>query len=93
MVRGCCAKPVARIIKVGNFEAGLVGLDESLRNVYVSAIADEEEIRRDLLTWIKEFGNYIVPSREHDYQDARLREYKIFVRKAETEQKKEHTGS
>jgi len=35
MPGSCCAKPVARIIKVAEFEAGLVGLDQALRNVYI----------------------------------------------------------
>ncbi len=91
MAGSCCAKPIARIIKVGNFEAGLIGLDEALRNVYISAVADEEEIRKALLTWIKDFGNYIAPTRENEYQDALLREYKIYLRKLEIDQTKSDT--
>ncbi len=88
MAGSCCAKPIAKIIKIGNFEAGLVGLDEALRNVYISAITDDEEIRRALLKWVKEFGNYVTPTVEKEYQDALLREYKSYVRKIEGEQKK-----
>jgi hypothetical protein len=38
MARSCCAKPITRIIKVAEFEAGLVGLDQALRNVYISRL-------------------------------------------------------
>jgi hypothetical protein len=91
MARACCSRPITRIIRIGNVEAGLIGLDESLKNVYMRAIADEEEIRGALLKLVREFGNYIAPSRENEYQDALLREYKIYVLKAETERKKDST--
>ena len=79
MAPSCCAKPITRIIKVAEFEAGLVGLDQALHNVYISGLEDEAEIQRDLLKWIKDFGNYISPSRENDYRVALLREYKEYV--------------
>ena len=79
MARACCPKPIARIIKVGKSEAGLVGLDLALRNVLVSGRENEEEIQRDLLQWIKEFGNYVSPSTENDYKESLLREYKKYV--------------
>jgi hypothetical protein len=81
----CCAKPTVRIIKVAEFEAGLVGLDEALRNVYISGVEDEAEIERDLLRWIKDFGNYIAPARESDYKRALLREYRMYVNDTERE--------
>ncbi len=81
----CCSKPAARIIKVADFEAGLVGLDEALRNVYVSGVDDHQRIQQDLLKWIKEFGNYISPSRENDYKEALLCEYKAYVKNAKGE--------
>jgi hypothetical protein len=46
MAGACCAKPVTRIIRVAEFEAGILGLDQALRNVYVGGRADEEEMRR-----------------------------------------------
>jgi len=79
MGRACCAKPIARIIKVAEFEAGLIGLDQALRLVYTRRLANEEGVQRDLLKWIKEFGNYISPSREDDYRKALLREYREYV--------------
>ena len=68
---------------MAEFEAGLVGLDEALRNVYISRHDDKTEIQRDLLKWVKDFGNYISPSRENDYKVALLREYKEYVEKIE----------
>ena len=79
MARSCCAKPITRTIKVAEFEAGLMGLDQALRNVYISGVDDEAEIQRDLLKWIKDFRNYISPSRENDYKEALLREYRRYV--------------
>ena len=75
----CCSKPETRIIKVAEFEAGLVGLDQALHDVYISGLSDESEIQRDLLKWIKESGNYISFSRENDYKAALLREYRTYV--------------
>jgi hypothetical protein len=79
----CCSKPLARIIKVAEFEAGLVGLDQALRNVYISGVDDDAEIQRDLLKWIKDFGNYISPSRENDYKVVLFREYRKYVENVE----------
>jgi len=87
MPGSCCAKPIARIIKVGEFEAGLAGLDQALRNVYISGVADQEEIKRDLLQWIRDFGNYVAPSRENDYKEALLAEYRKFCAAVERESK------
>jgi len=93
MAPSCCAKPITRIIKVAEFEAGLVGLDKALRNVYISGADDEADIRRDLLKWIKDFGNYISPSRENDYKEALFREYRAYVIEVEREGKEEGARS
>jgi len=78
MARPCCAKLVARIIKVADFEAGIVGLEEAFVNVCRGEARDEEQLKAELLSCVREFGNYISPSREADYQEALLREYKKF---------------
>ena len=75
----CCSKPKTRIIKVSEIEAGLVGLDQALHSVHTSGIQDEVEIQRELLKLLKEFWNYISPSRENDYREALLREYRKYV--------------
>ncbi|MFH0991750.1 MAG: hypothetical protein V1799_17215 [bacterium] len=87
MPGSCCANPIATIIKVGNFDAGIVGLEAALRNVYISAVEDEEQVKTDLLRWVKEFGNYIAPPSEHDYKEALFREYQKFAVKTEREAK------
>ena len=93
MARACCPKPIARIIKVAEFTVGLVGLDQALRNVYMNGLDNEEAIQRDLLQWIKEFGNYISPSRENDYKEALLREYRKYVMSVKGEGKEDAARS
>jgi|GEM_PF-1868526 len=79
MPGSCCAKPVTRIIKVADFEAGLLGLDQALHNVYIAGANGEEEIKQELLRRIRDFGNYVAPSREEAYKEALLREYKLYL--------------
>ncbi|MDP2885825.1 MAG: hypothetical protein Q8P51_12480 [Ignavibacteria bacterium] len=79
MPGSCCGKPVAKIIRVADFEAGLIGLDQALHNVYIAGLNSEEEVKQELLRLIRDFGNYISPSRETDYKQALLREYKAYV--------------
>ena len=75
----CCAKAIATIIKVGGTEAGIIGLETALQDVYASAVKDEKQVQIDLLQRVKEFGNYITPGTESDYKDALLGEYQKFV--------------
>jgi hypothetical protein len=93
MPGSCCAKPVTRIIKVADVEAGLLGLDQALRNVYVSGISNEEEIKQELLRLIRDFGNYISPSRENDYKEALLREYRNYVANLQREANQKNAQS
>ena len=79
----CCAKPIAKIIKVADLEVGITGLKQALHNVCVSGRVDEEEIQCDLLKWIKELGNYVTPSMEDDYKKALLREYREYLKSVE----------
>jgi len=81
MSKSCCVKPIAKIIKVGTFEAGIVGLETALKTVYTSGVKDEEQIKAELLRLAKEFGNYISPGTESDYKDALFREYRKFIEK------------
>jgi hypothetical protein len=83
MSTSCCVKPTAKIIKVGTFDAGIIGLEESLKHVYTSGVKDEEQIKMELLRLVKEFGNYIAPGTESDYKDALSREYRKFLEKTE----------
>jgi hypothetical protein len=85
MPGSCCGKPIATIIKVGNSEAGIRGLEESLHNVYVTEITDEEQIKSDLLKWIRQFGNYVATNSESDYGQALLREYQQYAGRLKNE--------
>jgi hypothetical protein len=95
MPDSCCGKPIATIIKIGNSEAGILGLEESLHNVYVAGITDEEQIKSDLLRWIWQFGNYVAASTESDYGKALLREYREYVErlKHESSDRQTNTGA
>ena len=93
MPGSCCAKPVTRIIKVADFDAGLIGLDQAIQNVFIAGVKDDEEIKAELMRWVRDFGNYVSPSREQDYEQALLREYKSYVEKAQREARQEDAGS
>jgi hypothetical protein len=93
MAGSCCGKPVAKIIKVADFEAGLVGLDQALQNIYMSGLKCEEEINQELLRLIRDFGNYVSRSRENDYKQALLHEYKSYVAKVHREVRQDDASS
>jgi hypothetical protein len=90
MPGACCPTPVTRIIKVADFEAGLVGLDQALQNVFIAGVKGDEEIKGELLRWVRDFGNYVSGSREEDYKQALLREYKSYVVHVDREIRKEN---
>jgi len=93
MPGSCCGKPVAKIIKVGELEAGLIGLDQAIQNVFIAGVRDDEEIKKELLRWVRHFGNYVSPSREQDYEQALLREHKSYVEKVQSEVRQENARS
>jgi hypothetical protein len=79
----CCAKPITRIIKVGNSDAGILGLEEMFRNAQTSGKTSDEELKSELLALAKDYGNYIAASMEQTYKEAFLREYRAFCKKRE----------
>ncbi len=79
MAARCCSKPITRIIRVAEFDAGLIGLDQALREVSEMELEGEGDVGRELFRRIKEFGNYVSSSREDDYREALLREYRTYV--------------
>jgi len=93
MPGSCCAKPIARTIKIADFEAGLMGLDQAILNVYVAGMKSDEEIQKELLKWVRDFGNYVTPSREEDYKRALLREYKSYVGQLERQSREQDQRS
>ncbi|MCX6144242.1 MAG: hypothetical protein NTZ35_13585 [Ignavibacteriales bacterium] len=82
MPQSCCSKPAITIIKVGFTEAGILGLEAALRNVHVSDAKDDEQIKNELLRWVRQFGNYVAPSLELEYKEALWREYRKYAAKA-----------
>jgi hypothetical protein len=79
LANACCAKPIATIIQVGDFLAGIVGLEKAIQNVYILRLTDEQQIKNDLLQRVRDFGNYVTPSTEEDYKRALFREYKLYL--------------
>jgi hypothetical protein len=78
----CCRKPIARIITVGTFEAGITGLDQAIQEVIDSGVENEQELDQLLLEKVVRFGNYISPGTEDEYRKALLREFRIFKKKS-----------
>lgn len=84
MAGRCCDKPIAKIIMVGDIEVGILGLEEAFQQIYRMNIKDEDRLKAEILTKIREFGNYITPSREEIYKESLLREYKKFEEAVKT---------
>jgi hypothetical protein len=82
MPGSCCTKPVTRIIRVADVEAGIIGLDQALHNVALAGVTGEEEVMRELLSLIRAYGNYVPASREADYKHALLREFRQHINAA-----------
>ncbi len=91
MGKSCCGRPIARIIKVANFETGLVGLEDAFRNVYESGLVGDDALSNELLKCVKDAGNYISSLREGDYKQALLREYRAYESRVEREKQREST--
>jgi hypothetical protein len=83
MTKSCCGSPRATIINVGEFEAGITGLETVFQNVHATGIMDEEQIKSELLRCVKEFGNYISPGTDNIYKEALVREYKKYLENIE----------
>jgi hypothetical protein len=81
MPGSCCPKPLAKIIKVGTLEAGIVGFEAIMRNLAESEWTDEQALATQLISKVREHGNYISPATEELYKLALLREFRLFVGK------------
>lgn len=78
MIMGsCCGPSGVRIIKVGTFEAGIVGLEEILQAAAGLRECDEVLAVR-LVEQARTFGNYIPPASERLYAEAFLRELRAY---------------
>ena len=81
MPESCCRKPIAKIIKVGDFEAGITGLERAFEEVMELHETEQVRIKDLLFQKVVQFGNYISPGTEKEYKEALLREYEAFRRK------------
>ncbi len=79
MPRQCCQKPLTKIIKVGTFEAGIIGFDAIMKEQAESHWSDEGELSAQLLSKARKEGNYISPAAEQLYRIALSREFKLYV--------------
>lgn len=93
MTRPCCAQPIVRVIKIADSEVGLIGLDKVLQYVCTSGTESAHDIMSDLLQWVKDFGNHVLPSQENGYKKAPVREYRVWVRNVEHDTKTDRTRS
>ena len=75
----CCQKPLTKIIRVGMFDAGIVGLEEIMTSLAESDWADEQELATQLLAMARKRGTYISPASEELYKLALVREFKAFT--------------
>jgi hypothetical protein len=87
-----------KIIKVGDSEVGIFGLRKILRKIYLLNIEDEEALKRELLSRIKE-KNHVSEERRGLYEEALLREYRAYaqtqrpIQKNDGSQENRHTES
>jgi hypothetical protein len=86
MSKSCCVKPIAKIIKVGTFDAGIIGLEAVLKNICTSGVKDEEQIKTELLRLVKEYGNYIASGTESEYENALFCVYQKYIKRIQVEQ-------
>ena len=78
----CCPAAAARMVKKltlpDGSQVGIVNLENILNEVANLKLADNEAIKKELLTRVKIY-NYVAPSAEADYSKALLNEYeKLF---------------
>jgi len=78
MTEPCCPKPKATIIKLGTFEAGILGLEEIFKGALASGNNDDQSLVRELVAAARQHGNYIAPRVEALYEAALLREYRLY---------------
>jgi len=76
------------MIKVGEIDVGIMGLNRVFQEIATLGITDETRLKDELVASVRKAGNYIAKSKEQDYREALLREYKSFLQwKGEEEQR------
>ncbi len=76
---GCSCKLPVKIVIIDGIEVGLTGLRVSIEKVAELHLKDTDDIKKNLLTRIKFFGNYVPKEKEESYKDVLLSEYMKFV--------------
>ncbi|MDH4268834.1 MAG: hypothetical protein OEV52_00785 [Dehalococcoidia bacterium] len=75
----CCPAAAARMMKKlvlpGGFQVGIANLDDILKEVAESKLADDNAIRKELIKKVKIY-NYVAPSADHEYSEALFNEYR-----------------
>jgi hypothetical protein len=74
----CCPAAAARMVKKltlpDGSQAGIVNLENILKEVADLKLAEDEAIKKELLQRVKIY-NYVAPGAEADYSKALLKEY------------------
>ena len=75
----CCAAAAARMMKkltlADGSQAGILYLEEILKEVADLKLVDNETIRKELLRRVKIY-NYVAPSADNEYSEALFNEYR-----------------
>jgi len=84
MSPACCGLRSVRIIQVSNARAGLTGLDELLKQVYLEGWRpDDENLAKRLVEGIRAAGNYVAEAAEAAYAQSLLNLYRAHVAAAQ----------
>jgi len=79
MTKQCCQRPLTKIIKVGTFEAGIIGFEAIMNEQAESTWSNEPELASQLLSRARNHGNYISPATEELYKAALSKEFRAFM--------------
>ncbi len=77
----CCWDAVkSKLVDIGGVKVGMVSLDEIFSEIYGCEMANEEELKRELVKRTTIY-NYIPESAKEVYGNSLLREYKKYCRR------------
>jgi len=83
MARGCCPPKGIRIIRVGDFEAGVKGLEQVLEKAYQQGwLPEQEGLGKALVEGLRAAGNYIGSKVEAAYGEALTNLYREYFEAA-----------
>lgn len=76
----CCggSMPNVQIIDVNGEQTGIIGLQESIAEVKKLKLADQEQVKDELIQRVRQ-RNYITPGWEEAYREALWREYQKHI--------------